>query len=114
MAALSCLLLLGLMPPMEMSSPYAVGSSVPANVMGVEARKEVITYCTIWRENRQVQDAYEGEKGSSREGCVPRILQGHASGRNWGVECNGCTFPPVIAPKHGFLSTYRFRFAQNS
>jgi len=53
MAALSCLLLLGLMPPMEMSSPYAVGSSVPANVIGTEARKEVITYCPNRGKNRQ-------------------------------------------------------------
>ena len=45
MAALSFLLTSEFNPPMETSSPYAAGCSVPPNEMGIEPLRTIITYC---------------------------------------------------------------------
>ena len=45
MAKLSLPLTLGPRPPIEITSPYAAGSSVPANAMGTPPFRTIITYC---------------------------------------------------------------------
>jgi hypothetical protein len=43
-AALSCLFVSGAIPPIEISSPYAHGSSLPPNDIGTPPRRDIITY----------------------------------------------------------------------
>lgn len=66
---------------MEMSSPYAHGSSVPPNIMGLSVETLTITYCTGRRANAQAWPLFQWQ-GAACWACC-----GRAQARQPGEQC---------------------------